>query len=116
MTNGEKFKTVEERKEPFKRFCNSRLCTDCEIFSRRFSERECGLFWLDLEAEEEKPDNCPYCGAKTRVSMGLPGFSEEHPAFVVCDECGYASGKGADVDEAIARHNALCRRLKGEKS
>lgn len=63
MTNAEKYKTVEERYDEFKKFCKDRNCESCPcrgVISG--SIKTCTFEWLDLEYKEKlKP--CPFCGS-----------------------------------------------------
>lgn len=48
MTNGEKYKTTEERTKAFREYCNGTKCTECP--NRKHTDtRGCGFAWLDLE-------------------------------------------------------------------
>lgn len=48
MTNGEKYKTTEERTAAFREYCNGRKCTVCP--NREHTDtRGCGFAWLELE-------------------------------------------------------------------
>lgn len=55
MTNGEKFKTAQERAEAFCKFCYKQTtedngCGNCPLDKYP----SCAFAWLELEAEEEK--------------------------------------------------------------
>lgn len=65
MTNEQKYKTAEERVRAFYEWCRKRDCESCELKSFRKSVGDfliCPMHWLTLEAEEEKPEPCPFCG------------------------------------------------------
>lgn len=68
MTNGEKFKTAEERGEEFSKFCRShqqRGCAECELSGCSGDKCKCHYVWLDLEYKEELKEElkeCPFCG------------------------------------------------------
>ena len=60
MTNEQKYKTTEERFNAFYKKCGSCRVTICD----RIKVINCFNNWLTLEAEEEKPKPCPFCGGK----------------------------------------------------
>ena len=60
------------------------------------------MFWLNLEAEEEKSEDCPFCGGETEV-VGTGEYQ------VVCVKCMYASAMRADRDLCISDHNRVAR-------
>jgi Lar family restriction alleviation protein len=103
MTNGEKFKTAEERGKMFNAYCHSQLCDDCEL--NKFNERQessCYFHWLDLEHKEELK-NCPFCGGKAGVVSGIHEGCEYH--WVECSEC-YGRSIGTSLaDRTIAAWN-----------
>ena len=115
MTNGEKFKTAEERAKAFTKWCEEKQktaigkvakheCSDCPLDERTPC---CFFFWLDLEAEEEKPLPCPFCGREVSVHTDAP---EE---WVSC-ECGYSS-KMMNHGCSIAAHNRVARAMLAAK-
>ena len=66
MTNGEKFKTAEERTEAFGDYCDSQKigCDECPL--NKYAGNMCRYAWLDLEHKEVlKP--CPFCGGKAAM-------------------------------------------------
>lgn len=105
MTNEEKYKTPEERAEAFSKFCISKKCDDCACAKQgKKGISLCEFKWLTLEAEEEKPLPCPFCGADGRITeLKEGGFR----AF--CWECLSASGTYSTKADAIAAWN---RRVK----
>lgn len=80
MTNGEKYKTVDERTKAFRRFCRTARCESCPCFVQK--QYVCCQFrWLDLEAGRKRhPKPCPFCGCKN-VSVASNGI-------VQCAKCG----------------------------
>ena len=112
MTNAEKFNTAGERAKAFHKWCEEKQktaigkvakheCSDCPLDEHTPC---CFFYWLDLEAEEEKIEDCPYCGGKCEIG--------EHSGFVYCVEgaCRYSYGrKGASVEENIDAHNRVAR-------
>lgn len=56
----------------------------------------------------EPIENCPFpdCQTECRIIHEVPG------AYVECGRCGYESGIVEGVDNAIAAHNSLCRKLR----
>lgn len=105
MTNEEKYKTPEERQEAFETFCESQRfdnmpCSKCCEIRNNKSKASCEYIWLALEAEEDKPLTCPFCGADgiiTEVKGG--GFK------VFCVECLSMSSAYTTKDKAIAAWN-----------
>lgn len=98
MTNKEKYKTPEERAEAFRRFCKS--MKDCNICPIGMEPDRCTFAWLSLEAEEEKPLPCPFCGEDGRITeLKEGGFR----AF--CWKCLSASSAYSTKAEAIAAWN-----------
>lgn len=49
MTNAKKFKTAEERKEAFYKFCNGKDCKTCQLENLG----DCKFKWLELEAVDD---------------------------------------------------------------
>ena len=94
MTNEQKFTNAEERNAAYRAYI-----TD-------FTKPIIGQFeWLALEAEEEKPEPCFFCGNKylaiTKDGNNLWSVS--------CTACLYESRHHADRDTAIAAHNRVAR-------
>jgi Lar family restriction alleviation protein len=98
MTNGEKFKTVNERFEAFDEFCDNHTCGNCPAGNVDCSESECAFNWLDLEYEE-KLRPCPFCGgeAKSRKSNGV--------YYVFCTNCSTKTVDSITPDSAIDAWN-----------
>ena len=70
MTNGEKFKTAEERFAAFIKFCEGCPgCKKCEL--SKYSEvGKCKFAWLELEYNEAlKP--CPFCGSTPVIADNI---------------------------------------------
>lgn len=105
MTNREKYKTEEARSEAFYKFCDKHgYCGNgCILWSNvKCGEVHCMILWLDLEAEEEKPMNCPFCGNKCVVTQDLIKCLYKH--------CAYTSGDyDHTASENIAAHNRICK-------
>jgi len=106
MTNGEKYKTVQERAIAFNRFCafdNNGMCEkDCVLDKENFTCGGCAFHWLELEAKEEKPLPCPFCGNEMDISASY--------CAIVCPQCGYRSPINSDVKTAIAAHNKVAKK------
>ena len=99
MTNEQKFKTPEERGNAFRRFCDERICNnECPCYKRK---ADCRFLWLALEAEEEKPLACPFCGREAEVSQ--PMLTKG--VFVRCRECGAFITAYSTEADAIAAWN-----------
>lgn len=106
MTNEEKYKTVEERAKAFDIFCRHQgKCASCPVFG---GIGNCHFRWLALEAEDEQPENCPFCGGKCEV-IGAVNHR------VKCTECNYESIMDSDKDAVVAAHNRVCRAVRAYK-
>ena len=100
MTNEQKFTNAEERNAAYRAYI-----TD-------FTKPIIGQFeWLALEAEEEKPEPCFFCGNKylaiTKDGNNLWSVS--------CTACLYESRHHADRDTAISAHNRVARAVMAAK-
>ena len=104
MTNEEKYKTPQERDRAFVRFCTERGCKECQC---RRGGANCHYVWLALEAEEEKPLPCPFCGGEAEIDSAIHFGSYYY--FVKCKICHMSSMSCLIKDEAIAAWN---RRVK----
>lgn len=62
----------------------------------------CVMNWLALEAKEEKPEPCPFCGGETVSRHLARGFCVE------CD-CGYVGSFAETEVNAISAHNHVAR-------
>ena len=99
MTNEQKFTNAEERNAAYRAYI-----TD-------FTKPIIGQFeWLALEAEEEKPEPCFFCGGECRTVVNQ---YEDH--VVRCDNCCYCSREFNSDSEAIAAHNRVCRAVEAVK-
>ena len=112
MLNSEKFKTANERAKAFTDFCDARTCDKCEMkeLPEEYTTDCCLAFWLELEAEEEKPLPCPFCGGNviiedTSTNSVNDGWCVECPK----DDCMYSSGIKRTRDEAISAHNRVAK-------
>lgn len=101
MKNGERFKTIRERLEHFREWCDGRSCDNCELGLEDEGTEGCVFSWLDLEYKEEL-EKCPFCGgeAKERKSNGL--------YYVFCTNCG---AKTVDVITENGAIDAWNRRV-----
>lgn len=100
MTNEKKYKTPEERVEAFSKFCISRKCDDCACAKQgRKGISLCEFRWLALEAEEEEPLACPFCGGEAIGVHERDGFSEH------CKLCWAGTDVCNTKAEAIAAWN-----------
>ena len=103
MTNGEKFKTAEERGKAFNAYCHSRLCADCELDGfNKCQESSCYFHWLELEAKEEALLPCPFCGGRAEFNKTL--VEGRTDGWVQCTYCG-VHFITKERDEAIAAWN-----------
>lgn len=107
MKNADKFKTADERDEAFDRFCTVKKCNNCELGNSRVSIN-CSFAWLDLEAEEEKPLPCPFCGGETYCSG--QAIQCENEDYIYTNVYGYKN-----ANEIIAAHNRVAKAVKAAK-
>ena len=106
MTNEQKYKTAEERFNAFYKKCGSCRVTICD----RIKVINCLNNWLTLEAEEEKPEPCPFCGGTTEVITDEQGYYG-----VSCIHCDYTSERYEESIYAIAAHNRVARAVMADK-
>ena len=111
MTNGEKYKSIDDRVYAFRRYCAETTCPNCcikpYVGARRVGYVDrCILKWLALEAEE-KPLPCPFCGAEAEIDSAIHHGSYYY--FVECKNCHMSSISCLMKNEAIAAWN---RRVK----
>ena len=113
MLNQDKYKTADERVKAFSEWCFSRYCKTCKLKEHNGFDGGygCRFYWLALEAEEEKPEPCFFCGNKylaiTKDGNNLWSVS--------CTACLYESRHHADRDTAIAAHNRVARDVMAAK-
>ena len=117
ITNEMRFKTAEERVKAFGEFCKNEFCNqcnhlDCKLHKQGSAILHCYDGWLALEADEEKPDPCPFCGSQ----MG-EGQSGDNKRVLICDNrnCGYITPKSNTRAEAVAAHNRVARAVRAAK-
>lgn len=109
MTNEQKYKTPEERVKAFNEWCFNRYCESCKLKSHSLDGNYgCRFYWLALEAEEDKPGKCPFCGGETEIITGS-GYQ------VSCIHCNYTSEVYRNKDKAVAAHNIVCRAVEAMK-
>ena len=114
MTNEQKYKTAKERGEAFTEWCRRKSsCRKCEAdkFTYGGTRGGCQFYWLALEAEEEKPEPCFFCGNKY-LAIAKDG---NNLWSVSCTACLYESRHHADRDTAIAAHNRVARAVRADK-
>lgn len=105
MTNEEKYKGPEERRDAFYRFCDSHVsCSDCTIYKNREAKDQCTFLWLTLEADEEEPIPCPYCGGEAEAFSAMYGHIPDG-ARVRCTRCWAITPVCKNRAEAIAMWN-----------
>ena len=102
MLNQDKYKTPEERENAFNEWCFNMDCKTCRLKAHDF---ECRFYWLALEAEEEKPEPCFFCGNKYLAITK----DRNNRWSVSCTACLYESRHHADRDTAISAHNRVAR-------
>lgn len=101
MTNGEKFKTTEERLSRFEEFCSENNCENC-VLSHCEDWTICQFAWLDFEYKEEIL-KCPFCGSKADINTVGNRY------FVRCHDCLIETPLYSSFEEVIAAWN---RRVK----
>lgn len=102
LKNFEKFKTAEERANAFDLHCEETKCKNkCDD---ALSCRECQFAWLDLEAGEEKPLPCPFCGEECTATV----MQNEWRVSCIVSGCYRSSFFGTEAD-AIAAHNRVAK-------
>ena len=117
MKNFEKYKTADERANALRVFCNSnKTCKRCTLNDATDDVRNCAFHWLELEAKEEKPLPCPFCGGETHTNSGHVLVDVVH-YWVDCmsPECMYRSAHCTDRAESIAAHNRVARAVRAAK-
>ena len=117
MLNQEKYKTAEERNDAFNEWCFNRDCETCKLKAHNFAGGAgCRFYWLALEAEEEKPEPCFYCGGKTHINLGhLKAGVVHYWVDCISPECMYRSAHYTDKDAAITAHNSVARAVRAAK-
>ena len=117
MTNEQKYKTPGERNHAFNEWCLSRSCKSCKLKAHNFDGGDgCRFYWLALEAEEEKPEPCPFCDGETHINLGhLKAGVVHYWVDCILPECMYRSAHYTDKDTAISAHNRVARTVMAEK-
>jgi Lar family restriction alleviation protein len=99
MTNGEKFKTAEERSRAYQKYCSSNgmECNKCPL-RKVSSVVRCSFEWLNLEYKEElKP--CPFCGGEAMERKSNKLY------YVFCKNCSVKTVDSITKDAAIEAWN-----------
>ena len=111
MLNQDKYKTPEERDNAFNEWCFNRNCESCNLKAHNFDCGDgCRFYWLALEAEEERPEPCPFCGGETHINLGhLKAGVVHYWVDCISPECMYRSAHYTDKDTAISAHNRFAR-------
>ena len=117
MLNQDKYKTPEERDNAFNEWCFNRDCESCNLKAHNIDGGAgCRFYWLALEAEEEKPEPCPFCGGETHINLGhLKAGVVHYWVDCISPECMYRSAHYTDRDTAIAAHNRVARAVMAAK-
>lgn len=110
MTNEQKYKTPKERTYAFNEWCFNTNCESCKLRSHNsIGGTGCRFYWLALEAEEEKPEPCPFCHSETEI------VSSNNIYQVSCVHCLYLSKGCTNEESAISAHNRVCRAVEAVK-
>ena len=127
QTNEQKYKTPKERGKAFTEWCSCHSsCRTCEVdkFTHDSKGEGCQFHWLALEADEEKPDPCPFCGGKcsaeTVKTKDLETGEVCSGISVLCYGkdgvgCGYQSKFFVEEADAISAHNRVARAVRATK-
>ena len=85
ITNAERFKTAEERTIAFRKTCNGN-CEDCKVFEVKNYRHNlnCPFLWLEIEADEEVPHSCPFCGSEARIRHNIHDDGCLHDYYIEC--------------------------------
>ena len=102
MTNEQKYKTTEERVKEF--LSQREVSSIATVVANEFAH------WLALEAEEDEPEPCPFCGGMTEVVTDEQGYYG-----VSCIHCDYTSERYRQSIYAIAAHNRVARAVETVK-
>ena len=109
MTNWEKYNSTNDRVMAFRRYCADIGCANCGI--KPYAEAKhttcvdrCILKWLALEAEEEQPIPCPFCGGESVAFSAMYGHIPDG-ARVRCTRCWAITPVYENKTEAIAAWN-----------
>jgi Lar family restriction alleviation protein len=102
MTNGEKFKTAEERAKAFDNYCISQKsgCNKCPL--NKYAGDACRFKWLELEAKEELLP-CPFCGGTPVMADNIETM-RSLSYFVWC-ACGARFASALSVSAAAEMWN-----------
>ncbi len=119
MTNGQKYKTAEERVKAFGEFCKNEFCDqcnhlDCKLHKQGSEILRCYDWWLALEFEDEI-EPCPFCGEKCELHEIWDNEMNRSAGFDVrCTMCRYRSPEASQYDgsDAIAAHNRVARAVR----
>ena len=104
MTNAERFKTAEERAKAFNKFCIGKKCCSCELSTNvHVTISDCAFRWLDLDAEDEKPLPCPFCGGTDIVMQDVGGFE------LACQGCGFHTPAYMEKEKLISEYQRVAR-------
>ena len=108
MLNQDKYKTAKERVKAF--LTQREVSSIATVIANEFAH------WLALEAEEEKPEPCPFCGGETHINLGhLRAGVLHYWVDCISPECMYRSAHYTDKDAAIAAHNRVARAVMAAK-
>lgn len=108
MTNGDKYRTSDDRFNAFDEHCKNCGGHNCSISMYV----HCVLNWLDLPATCEKTLPCPFCGGKCSCAFEYNGRYR-----VKCDAsgCWYSSPLYMNMIDAIMHHNRVVRAVAASK-
>ena len=104
MLNQDKYNTAKERVKAFNEWCFNKYCESCKLKSHSLDgDYGCRFYWLALEAEEDKPEPCPFCHSETEI------VSSNNIYQVSCVHCLYLSEGCTNEESAISAHNRVFR-------
>lgn len=104
MTNGEKYKSIKERLEKFRKWCYGRSCDNCKFGLDDEGTEGCVFVWLEMECNEEL-EPCPFCGSdEVNITEDCTGDGY----YVHCERCDAKSSMCYRKENAV---NAWNRRV-----
>ena len=107
MTNGEKFKTAEERIAGWREYCKKHYsedknCSECPLW--KLGALECRFPWLELEYKEDlRLEPCPFCG-RTPVMENNVDSMRSLSYYVKC-ACGARFASALSESVAVEQWN-----------
>ena len=108
MLNQDKYRTAEERVRAFNAWCLRTTCDKCD----KPKNMSCGIYWLALEADAEKPEPCPSCHSDN-ILYCLKSAAGSY--YCECGGCGLRSSMCDTPEAAKDSYNKLARVVRTAK-